>query len=125
VLIDTDVLIWNLRGNEKAARFLDENPRFILCAVTYMELLQGLRNKAELRALRQAIRYWKAEILPINEEISLRAMFLVEEHALSHNMQMADALIASSALTAGETLVTANDKHYKHLHDLDIRVFRP
>jgi predicted nucleic acid-binding protein len=62
--------------------------------------------------------------LPINEEISLRAMFLVEEHALSHNMQMADALVAASALTAGETLVTANDKHYKYLHDLDIR-FRP
>ncbi|NVK41275.1 MAG: PIN domain-containing protein [Oceanospirillaceae bacterium] len=85
----------------------------MLCAVTYMALLQGLRDKAELRALRQEIRYWKAEILPINEEISARAMFLVEEHALSHNMHMADALIASSALTAGETLVTTNDKHYR------------
>ncbi len=36
-------------------------------------------------------------------------------YVLSHNLQMADALIAATALSLGTTLVTTNDKHYSHL----------
>lgn len=53
MLVDTDVLIWNLRGNARAADRLDAMPRFLVSAVTYMELVQGVRDKSELRALRQ------------------------------------------------------------------------
>lgn len=125
MLVDTDVLIWNLRGNERAATFLDEQPGFFVSAVSYMELLQGLRDKLELRELRQAIRFWDARIVQIDEEISARAMFLVEEYALSHGMQMADALIAATAVALGVSLVTANDRHYRHIEGLDVVVFRP
>lgn len=123
-LVDTDVLIWNFRGNPRAAKLLD-GERFALSAVTYMELLQGLRDKTELQTLRRALRFWQAETVHINEEISARAMFLVEEYALSHNMQMADALIAASALYLGSPLLTANDRHYRHITDLSIKLFRP
>ncbi|ODT38639.1 MAG: twitching motility protein PilT [Lautropia sp. SCN 70-15] len=125
MLVDTDVLIWNLRGNERAATFLDEQPGFFVSAVSYMELLQGLRDKLELRELRQAIRFWDARIVQIDEEISARAMFLVEEYALSHGMQMADALIAATAVALGVSLVTANDRHYRHIEGLDVVIFRP
>lgn len=125
MLVDTDVLIWNLRGNERAATFLDEQPGFFVSAVSYMELLQGLRDKVELRDLRQAIRFWDARIVQIDEEISARAMFLVEEYALSHGMQMADALIAATAVALGVSLVTANDRHYRHIEGLDVVIFRP
>jgi len=125
VLIDTDVLIWNLRGNERAASFLDDNAPFSISVVSYMELLQGLRDKDELRVLRRAIRFWKTDIVQIDADISNRAAFLVEEYALSHSMQMADALIAATALTFGSTLVTANDRHYRHIEGLALLVFRP
>ena len=125
MLVDTDVLIWNLRGNERAANLLDLQRGFFISAVSYMELLQGLRDKVELRELRQAIRFWDARVVQIDEEISARAMFLVEEYALSHGMQMADALIAATAVALGVSLVTANDRHYRHIEGLDIVVFRP
>ena len=125
MLIDTDVLIWNLRGNERAASFLDGNVPFSISVVSYMELLQGLRDKDELRVLRRAIRFWKTDIVQIDADISNRAAFLVEEYALSHSMQMADALIAATALTFGSTLVTANDRHYRHIEGLALLVFRP
>jgi len=125
MLIDTDVLIWNLRGNIKAADLLDNTGGFTLSAITYMELIQGIRDKAELRTLRKAFRYWKATIHPVDVEISTRAMFLMETYALSHSLQIADALIASTAITLGEELVTANDKHYRMIEDLQITVFRP
>jgi len=125
MLVDTDVLIWNLRGNAAAAQRLDDAPGFWLSAVTYMELVQGMRNKQELRQLRQALIYWQASIRHLEEGISSRAMFLVESYALSHNMPMADALIAATAMEAGVLLLTANDRHYRHIDGLEIEVFRP
>ena len=35
MLVDTDVLIWNLRGNRAAAQRLDDATGFWLSAVTY------------------------------------------------------------------------------------------
>ena len=125
MLVDTDVLIWYLRGNEKAGEIIAGLPSFSISVVTYMELVQGMRNKGELTELRRALRDWKAKIVYINEEISSKAMFLVERHFLSDSMQVADALIASTALTNGMPILTGNDKHYKVLTQLELNVFRP
>lgn len=125
MLIDTDVLIWNLRGNEKAADFLDSAGGFCISAVSYMELVQGARNRNELLAIRRSLPHWGARIQPLGPEISSRAMFLMEIHALGDGLQVADALIAASAIASGESLVTANDKHYRMIEGLDLRVFRP
>ena len=125
MLVDTDVLIWNLRGNTAAASLLDDNRGFSLSAVTWMELVQGVRDGAELRTLRQALRFWRAAIVHVDESISARASFLVEEHALANSLQLADALIAATALESGLPLVTANDRHYRCIEGLEIRVFRP
>jgi len=103
IMVDTDVLIWNLRGHAGAAEVLDGYRGFLVSAVSYMELLQGMRNGQELQALRQALQFWEARVLQINESVSARATYLVEEHALAHGMQMADALIAAAALSSGAT----------------------
>lgn len=125
MLIDTDVIIWNLRGNEAAAALLDDSPRFLISAVSYMELVQGLRDKTEFRALRQSLHFWQAEICAVDESICSRAIYLVEQYALSHNLGMADALIAATALDIGTALTTANDKHYRHIDGLELQIFRP
>ena len=125
MLVDTDVVIWNLRGNIRAAQVLDGTPGFSISAVTYMELVQGMRDKTELQVLRRGIRLWGCEIIAIDSDISLRAMYLMENFALSHNLQLADALIAATALSTGLPLMTANDKHYRFIDELALRVFRP
>jgi hypothetical protein len=125
MLIDTDVLIWNLRGNEKAAELLDHAGGFVMSAVSYMELMQGVRDKAELGVIRRSLHYWSARIQPPDQEISTRAIFLMETYALGHGLQLADALIASTAISLGATLITANDKHYRMIDGLEMEVFRP
>lgn len=123
-MVDTDVLIWNLRGNEAAADLLDSLGPFQLSVVTYMELVQGARNRAELQTLRRALRFWGAELVQISESISARAAFLMEEHAPGDGLQVADALIAASALDSGATLVTGNHRHYRPVKGLQVEVFR-
>ena len=55
MLVDTNVLIWYLRGHNKAARFLEGLPILRLSADTYMELVQGCRNRQELERLKKSV----------------------------------------------------------------------
>jgi predicted nucleic acid-binding protein len=125
MLVDTDVLIWNLRGDRRAAVLLDGQRGFALSAVTYMELVQGLRNKEEFRQLRRAIEFWNASIIHVSEAVSARASYLMEEHAFSDALQLADALIAATALETGRPLLTANVKHYRKISGLALQRFIP
>jgi len=125
MLIDTDVLIWYLKGNDKAYKTIESSNSFFISVVTYMELVQGMRNKKELNSLRKALHIWNAQILYISEEISAKAMFYFEQHFLSHSMQLADALIGATAIAYGNPILTENDKHYKVLRNLEIKRFRP
>jgi predicted nucleic acid-binding protein len=90
-----------------------------------MELVQGMRNKEELRTLQKTLKQWNVKTIYISEEISARALFYIEEYFLSHSMELADSLIASTATSYGMKLITANDKHYKVVKDIIIEVFRP
>ncbi|MEW6501832.1 MAG: type II toxin-antitoxin system VapC family toxin [Thermodesulfobacteriota bacterium] len=125
MLIDTDVFIWFMRGNENARKALARQQEIILSAITYMELIQGLRNAMELRALRKALHAWNAKVLYVNEEISNRAVLYMEKHFLSHSLQLADALIGATASTYDLPLLTGNARHYKVITDLTLKKFRP
>ncbi|WP_141699286.1 PIN domain-containing protein [Candidatus Thiosymbion oneisti] len=48
MFFDTDVLIWALRGHLKAEETIDQAPHILISAITYMELLQGARNRQEV-----------------------------------------------------------------------------
>ncbi|MFH0729406.1 MAG: type II toxin-antitoxin system VapC family toxin [Pseudomonadota bacterium] len=125
MVIDTDVIIWYMRGNERAYQAIENSSNFFISVVTYMELVQGLRNKKELNQLRKAIHSWKARILYISEEISTKAMFYVEQHFLSHSMELSDALIGATAIAYGLSILTGNDKHYRVIKDIQIKKFTP
>lgn len=125
MLIDTDVLIWYMKGNRKAYEVIEETDQFFISVVTYIELVKGMRNKQELVLLRKALKKWNSKLLYINEEISIKAMFYIEQHYLSHSMQLADAMIGATAVTHGIPILTGNDKHYKNVNEIKIQRFRP
>ena len=125
MLIDTDVIIWYMRGNQMALNALHKHHGFVISVVTYMELVQGMRNKNELDTLRKTLKAWNTKIIYITEEISSRAMFYVEQHYLNHSMQLADALIAATASSLGTPLLSGNYEHYKVLKEISIEKFDP
>ncbi len=125
MIVDTDVLVWYLRGSEAAKKAVEENIPFSISVVTYMELVQGMINKAEMKKFQRQLQRWNVNIIQIDKEISARAMFYVQEYALSHSMMLADGLIAATVVQYGEVLLSANDKHYKYLPTIEVKKFDP
>ena len=78
MLVDTDVLIWHLRGYPQATRRLEQLNPLTLSAVSYLELLQGMRNKTELTAVKKMLALRRATIWPLTETITQRATELME-----------------------------------------------
>ena len=125
MLVDTDVIIWYMRGNPRAAHALDKLENFAISVVTYIELVQGLRTRHELQALRTTLLALGTTVLPIEETISNKAMFYIEQYFHSHSLRLADALIGATAVAHGAPLLTANIKHYRVIKDLTIASFKP
>jgi len=125
VIIDTDVLIWYLRGNANAKKVLAANIPFKISVINYLELVQGMNDKLELKALQKQLKKWSTKIIQINESISTYSMFLVENYYLSHSLEAGDAIIAATALENNETLLTANYKHYSFIPNIQVKRFKP
>ena len=79
-LVDTAVLIWCLRGDGNAYALISSMLGFCISSVTYMELVQGMRNKNELKILQKTLKQWNVKTIFVNEEISAKALFYVEEY---------------------------------------------
>ena len=125
MLVDTDVLIWHLRGYQQAAQRLDRLSGLTLSVINYLELIQGMRNKSELVAPQRMLELRKADVLPLTAVITERAVNLMETLDLSHGLQVADALIAATAIEHGLTLLSGNVKHFGSVEGLQIEHFKP
>jgi predicted nucleic acid-binding protein len=125
VLFDTDVLIWIQRGNAKAAEWVEKEGERNISVLTYMELLQGAREKRQHEYILDFLHEFNFRILPLSENIGHRAAIYIEEYSLSHGLRSGDAITAATATENGLTLCTANAKHYKPIRELKLRVFRP
>lgn len=123
MIIDTDVLIWHLRGNEKAKELIYKSIPFSISVITYIELIQGMKDKREMNSLIKQLSKWNVDIIQINNDISTRAMIFVEQYRHSNSMELADALIAATCVNNSEILLTGNDKHYKHIPNIQIKKF--
>jgi len=124
MLVDTDVLIWISRGNEKAIEILDSIDSILISDITYMELIQGALNKREANSIDKTLEYMDIKRLPINQSISNIAVTLVRTYFHSHSMQLADALIAATALEHNLELMSGNAKHFKVIEGLVIHKFQ-
>lgn len=125
MIFDTDILIWVQRGNEKAAKLIEKDEDRYLSIQSYMELLQGAKNKVHHKNVKNFINEFEFSILPFTENIGHRALIYVEEFALSSNMRAGDAIIAATAVENNMTLVSSNVKHFKVVNELQLKAFQP
>lgn len=121
ILIDTDILIFANRGKQTAINALVQADHKVISAVTYMEFVQGVRNKQEKQNFEAYLKNHHIQIIMVNEIICKTAMKLVLDYGLSHTMQLGDALIASTALHYNFILLSANRKHYQFIPNLTLQ----
>lgn len=124
MIFDSDVLIWFFRGEKAAGRLIDSQPVRRLSIVSLMELFQGAKSKIEMSEIRRFFRDNSFEVIPVDEAISYTAAGLIEVYALSDGLQVADALIAATALQSGDTLATANVRHFRRVRGMQLKQFR-
>lgn len=125
MLFDTDVLIWVLRNNLRAAQLVEAAEERCISVISYMELLRGGRNREEVKEIKQFLAINSFVVLPLKENIGHRALVYIEEYSLHTQLDPADALIAATAVENHLPLCTTNDKHYRAIRELDLKVFRP
>ena len=125
MIFDSDVMIWAFRGNRIALKAIDDAETRSISSVTYMELLQGVRNKVEMREMKRFLSKLSFSTLPITANISNRAVAIMEETALKSDLGVCDALIVATACETGETLLSGNKKHFKEVALLNAVEFKP
>jgi len=123
MLFDTDVLIRVFRGDRKAAGTVDKAPERYVSVVTYMELLQGARNKREAKSIKDFLSDF-FHMLPLTENIGHRASIYMEEYGLKSGLRLGDALIAATAVENNLTLCSGDRKHYRVINELSLKHFK-
>ena len=86
--------------------------------------MQGMRSRKELILLNRTFLELGVRTIHLDTDISSRATLLVESHFHSQHLQMADALIAATAIQEGLPLLTGNYKHFKGITGLEVMPFR-
>ncbi|MCY7363233.1 MAG: PIN domain-containing protein [Ignavibacteria bacterium] len=96
ILYDTNVFIEYLNGNLLTLNSI-KNIGFektLIPSITVIELIKGIKNKNQLKKLNLFINSFS--ILNFNEEVSLLSIELINNYHLSHNLHLADSIIAAS-----------------------------
>jgi predicted nucleic acid-binding protein len=111
MLLDTDILINLLRGNEAARDFLaDSLEEHELCCsvISVAEIWTGMRPHEEqsTRCLIDSLK-----IIEVNRAVAEKAGSF-KGTTKSHALELDDCLLAATAACNGATLATGNGKHY-------------
>jgi predicted nucleic acid-binding protein len=120
VVLDTSILVALFRGSKDARTFVTSVPlsRRWISAVTAAELVEGCRNRQEIRKLDRELRRYN--LAWITEAQSQLADRWHRRFRLSHGVGYLDSLIGAAAFSLGATVATLNDKHFRALPGLEV-----
>jgi predicted nucleic acid-binding protein len=114
IIVDSDVLIANLRGIPAAEEWLDrvrrDTGKLATSAVVLVEVAGGMRSqeRAPVRRLLASLRVYAA-----GERTAWRAAEYRRAYRSSHpGISMGDYLVAATAAIEGLELATLNVKHF-------------
>jgi predicted nucleic acid-binding protein len=112
-LLDSDVIIWHLRGRKEVTGMLKDLQRFGApgcSAVSVLEVQVGVKKGEEEKTERFL---GSLKVLDLNREIANRAGQMIRDfRGKGITLDLPDAVIASTCLSHDLILVTYNAKHY-------------
>jgi predicted nucleic acid-binding protein len=112
--IDSDILIWHLRGEAQALRFLKE-----LSISREYKLWTGAIQRAEVVFFMRPSEERSTELFlsqfqtaPVDQRIVDTAGKFFRQWHPSHGIDINDALLAATVIETGGLIFTLNTKHY-------------
>ena len=112
-LLDTDVIIWYLRGRNEVTRALTELQAFGVpscSALSILEVQVGVKKGEEAKT---DLFLGSLTVFDVTRTIAEKAALSArEQKARGVTIDLPDAIIAATCMVHGLTLVTYNRKHY-------------
>ncbi len=114
IVIDTDVLIWILKGSENINRkfselVLETQGYVYITPIQEAEIYAGIR---ETERIKTEGFFESLNIIDIDRQVGRIAGGFINRYGKSHNVTLADALIGATTKLNGFKLWTLNKKHY-------------
>ena len=112
--VDSDVLIWHLRGDQKALRFLQrlrdsEENELWTGAMQRAEIVFFMKPEEETATLLFLSQFKTASI---DQRIIDSAAALYRRWQPSHGLDINDAILAATVMQTGGQIFCLNTKHY-------------
>jgi predicted nucleic acid-binding protein len=112
--VDSDILIWHLRGERKSLHFLRR-----LAAEGQYELWTGAMQRAEVVFFTRPeeeegtlLFLSQFKTAPVHQRIVDRAAALYRQWHPAHGLDINDAILAATAMETGGQIFCLNTKHY-------------
>ncbi len=120
IVCDTNVFINYLQKEQETVFAVEQirNENIIMPIITAMELFKGAGNKDELKEIQDFINLYSS--LQLNYKGIELALELIKKYHLSHNLGLADSLIAASVIIADLQLFTFNVKDFDFISGLKL-----
>lgn len=90
----------------------------LIPSISVMELYRGMDNKKELKTMSANIKRYN--VVHFNEAVSQKAIELIHQYKLSHNLQIPDAIIGAMSVVYELPLFTYNKKDFKFIDGIDL-----
>jgi tRNA(fMet)-specific endonuclease VapC len=128
-LIDTDIIIYSLKGNEQVHAWMTANQNIpkSISVITYGELLYGAR-KSRHPEKNTATVHRIGELFPVIEInqgiIQIFGELKAKLETDGNRIDDMDVLIAATALYMNMSLVTNNTRHFSRIPDLELEKWK-
>ena len=124
-LLDTDVIIWHLRGRPEVTSALRDLQAFGVpscSALSVLEVRVGMKKGEEHKT---DLFLGSLTVFDVTRQIADRAADLIREQKVKGVMlDLPDAVIAGTCMLHGLTLVTYNTRHYP-MEEIKLYPFPP
>ncbi len=122
LMLDTDVIIWILRGRENEIKSFEQyaySHEGILCItpIQSAEIYSGMRSEEEIET---GLLLKKLYTIDLTIETGILAGKYLRQYSKTHNVTLSDAMIADACRLTGMNIWTYNKKHYPMLSDKEI-----
>lgn len=114
MIVDTNIVIDLLKGQDKALEFIDSHldEDLYLSVLTVSEVYSGIK-KQEVVTFEDLLTLF--HLINVNKEISVEAGKLRRKYLPSHGIEIPDAIIAATANNLNVPVASLDRKHFSVL----------